>query len=134
MNKVVKAVALVATAFMILTAEGCPMKDPGNPKTGGKATHIFVWTDGDHNIGPLASTKTIKAIDPPPNCSWTLMYDLPGGKTVVVASGGAKSAKKGVKLGSTRILKYKDPKTHKMVTKKDRPTSFYSENCKTWRD
>lgn len=128
MKNLLKVVALAAVVLAALTACN-PTKDPGKS---GSHKVVTVFTDGDHNIGVLKSLKTIKAIGPASNCSWTLMYDLSGGKTVVIEKGGATSARKGVKLGGTRKITYRDPKTHKLVTKKDRPSSFYSENCKTW--
>lgn len=129
-SKILKAVALGAIAFLMFSLTACdPTKDPGKS---GSHKVVTVFTDGDHNIGVLKSLKTIHAISPASNCKWSLLYDLSGGKSVVVAHGGASSAREGVKLKGPGTLKYRDPKTKKMVTKKDRPTSFYSENCGTW--
>lgn len=129
-SKILKAVALVATAFLVFSLAGC--KDPGKAGPGKKVT---VWVDGEHSLGIQNSRKTMAAIDPPSSCSWTLMYDIPNrpGKVVVVSKGGAKSAKSGVKMKGPKQIKYKDPKTGKMVTTKNHPTSFYSENCGTWK-
>lgn len=128
MNKLLKAVTLAAAVLAVLTA--CdPISDPGKD---GAHKRVTVFTDGEHSIGVRNSLKTIRAIDPAPNCKWTLMYDLPKGKVVVVNSGGPDTAKAGVKLKGPGKLTYRDPQTKKLVTKRDRPTSFYSEHCGVW--
>lgn len=130
MNKLVKVVSLAAiVSISVLPLAGC--KDPGKAGPGRK---VAVWTDGEKNLGVQNARRTMRAINPSSRCSWTLMYDLPDGKVVVVDEGGAKRAKSGVKMWGPGTLRYKDPKTGKMVTKEAHATSFYSENCGTWRE
>jgi hypothetical protein len=127
-----KAGAVLVTALLSVGLMACepPLDNPGKS---GSSKKVTVFNDGDSKIGVRHRLKTIRAVSPKANCSWTLMYDLPRGKTVIVARGGAKAAKKGVKLAGPGTLKYRDPQTGKMVTKKESPTSFYSENCGPWR-
>jgi hypothetical protein len=130
-SKILKAVALAATAFMILSAEGCPPEDPGKAGPGKKVT---IWQDGETTLGVQNSRKTMKATNPKSSCKWTLMYDIPRTKKVaVVATGGAKTARKGVKMAGPGTIKYKDPKSGKMVSIKTHPTTFYSEDCGPWQ-
>lgn len=130
MNKLVKVVSVaVIASISILSLAGC--KDPGKAGPGKK---VAVWSDGEKTLGVQNARRTMRAIEPKSSCSWTLMYDLPDGKVVVVSKGGAKAAKKGVKMWGPGTLSYKDPKTGKMVTKKAHATSFYSENCGPWRE
>lgn len=124
-SRTLKAVALVAAAIFLLT--GC--KDPAASKK------VTVWSDGETNLGIQNSRKTMHAIDPSSSCKWTLMYDIPHTKKVaVVSSGGAKTAKKGVKMSGPGTITYKNPKTGKLVTIRTHPTTFYSENCGVWRN
>jgi hypothetical protein len=129
-NKLVKVVSLAIVAFFALTAEGCPADDPGKS---GSSRKVTVWDDGETTLGIQNSRKTMHATNPKDSCSWTLMYDIPHTKkVVVVGSGGAKSAKKGVKMWGPGTITYRDPNTHKMVKIKAAATSFYSENCGPW--
>lgn len=130
MNKLVKVVSLATLAFFALTAEGCPADDPGKA---GPAKKVSIWADGETNLGIQNSRKTMRAINPSSSCKWTLMYDIPRTeKVAVVSSGGAKSARNGIKMAGPGTITYKDPKTGKMVSIKTHPTTFYSENCGNW--
>jgi len=123
MNKLIKAVFVAVLTVLALSA----CKDSGS--TGKKVT---IWSDGSKTLGVQNSRKVMRAVNPTPLCSWTLMYDLPGGKVVVVDKGGPKTAKQGVKMWGPGTIRYKDPKTGKIVVKKARATSFHSKDCGTW--
>jgi hypothetical protein len=129
-KKALKAVALAATAFLILTAEGCPPEG----SQAKRATTPVITRSGDYKITNNFHPN-IQAPKPTKDCEWWILYDIPGGTAgadAVQLKHVTTTVKTSVNLGREYTFNYPSPKNGTKVTVIGRGTTFVTKGCGPW--
>lgn len=128
----IKAVALAATAFLLLSAEGCPADSAVNP--GG--TKHFIYKDGEYKLGSnngkhymtIAGKQYTKLYmgNSTKNCKWATFYDTGATSGIIIQQGTENNTT--VNFDKSKMVwNKKTGKGYKL-----KATSFRTAGCGQW--